>query len=286
MLAACLPVGCDPSDTGVLPADSWLADRTAAGWRTSEVAECPPYIAAALRKPDESIDGPGPYRIRLGIREGAGVRILKEWSREDGYYILAEPRFYTAMGNRCPVLGFRRCHGDNAWAGERLSLFELDGSRVTGILPRLRADWPVTEVRDVDGDGTTELLVLDDDYEFYAWCCHAASPGCFHVFRWDAGGREFMDRSADYPAFYESAIAGLRAQMTGAPEDNDEGGSFIGSAVEILLHYSCMGRAQEGWRGFEKDLAVLRESVSPSRLKEIAEVEADLKRRLKIDSAR
>ncbi len=287
VVSLCLSVGCGHPDTAVLPADSWLADRTAAGWEISEVVKCPPYIAAALCRADEPLEGPGPYRVRLGIRENGGVRLLKEWSQEDCYYILAEPQFCTNFGNGRPVFVFTRCHGGNGWTGERLALYEIDGRGLREVTPReMPSRWAATGVRDVNNDGTSELLVLNAEYEFYAGFCHASSPGCLRIFRWDSGSRQFTDQSADYRVFYESDIGQHRADMTGTLDGDNTGEFFLGRAISILLDYSCMGRTQEGWQEFEKDLALLKQHVSASRLKEIAEVEADLKKRLEVDAAR
>jgi hypothetical protein len=256
--------------------DVYIRCLEAGGWKLQEAVGHGQYRALLFHNGNGEFDEewPPPYRLVLSTRESGTELIVREWTSSGSYYHLGVPQFLPAATAGRPMLAFTQYCGGNGWGNENLRVLVLDEAprEVTPVLP---GGWHARRIEDIDEDGRPELLVLVGDYEFYMEHCHATSPACWRVFKWEAPDQAFIDASADCPEFYAKSIAEHRAAMAGAPDD-----PWSGAPVSLLLDHWCLGRTAEGWREFKAHMDGMKPRLPPKELALVEKMEADLAKRL------
>jgi hypothetical protein len=151
----------------------------------------------------------------------------------------------------------------NCWECSRLRLFDVSNHEAHDVPMNLPAtgllgnDYngdgtsavPV-ELRDLDGDGRMEIIVLDTSWELHGFC-HGCSPEGQFVLAWD--GTSYADASSSYQSFFDDQIAALESRLSAATHDSDR----VSLALSIALEYGHSGRADTAWFRFSQIMSTL-----------------------------
>lgn len=155
-----------------------------------------------------------------------------------------------------------------------------------GRLQRVGKPLPFAEAEDIDLDGRIEIVSHERPLgQFFSLNCESfftmateAQRSRIHAFK---GGR-LVTVSKDYPAYYRSHMATLKAEM----EANDylktrRYGEFLGSALSLFFDYEELGRKEEGWKVFRQTFQL--PGYTPESVKTCYnEINSTLRRKLQI----
>jgi len=155
-----------------------------------------------------------------------------------------------------------------------------------GKLQRVGKPLPFAETEDVDLDGRIEIVSHERPLgQFFSLNCESfftlaseAQRSRIHAFK----GGKLETVSRDYPAYYRSHMATLKAEM----EANEylktrRYGEFLGSALSLFFDYEELGRKQEGWTNFRQTFQL--PGYTPASVKTCYnEINSTLRRKLQI----
>jgi hypothetical protein len=100
------------------------------------------------------------------------------------------------------------------------------------------------DLRDLDGDGRTELVVGDDAFAYFGDLCYACSPSHLPMVLCRAA-RGFEDCTRRFPEFLRGALPRYTARLK--PPAGEEDRAFVkGAALGALAVWSLLGEEDEG----------------------------------------
>lgn len=150
-----------------------------------------------------------------------------------------------------PELILKTYLGGNGWTSVNQHILRVDddGSAID-LTGYINTDFvsSVKELKDLNGDGMPELLVMDARWEFFWSFGHTCSPQVERVYAWDQ--EEYVDRSRDYRERYLSEINGMKDSVKQAYGENVGMECYFGQAITMLLDYEIIGERDKGWKEF------------------------------------
>lgn len=206
------------------------------------------YLAVIFQYPEAAGDRAGMKSLKLYFqRAGSSVVSSSELFDEMsiGFGTYEEPDLAFADINKDGVLEFvvSAANGGNCWACSNVRIYALGGPA-----PRLLVAEPMT-LRDLNGDGTLELLVGDARWESYDDFSHASAPGGTMVYEWREG--KYLFAGADAKGFYDKEIDRYRgelaeaiAMINAADDASDE--RYLGLALSIYIVRCYTGEFEKG----------------------------------------
>ena len=149
---------------------------------------------------------------------------------------------------------------------------------------------PIQKIIDLNGDGTSELLVTDVRWESYDDLSHAASPGALMVYAWRNG--KYVYAARDFTAFYKAELERMHASIEEAKSqitaDDYSDESYVGLATGLAITCAHMGQLDQGLKEMETLLNKERHLQHVELLKHQNKISAqksdelkDLERKLK-----
>lgn len=186
-----------------LTVSAWSEHKTDAGR----------YLAVIYAYPESAGEKSGMKSLKLYFqRAGSSVVSSSDLYEEAilGFGTYEDTETVFADVNKDGILEFivSAANGGNCWACSNVRIYALGGPT-----PRLIVAEPMT-LKDLDGDGSLELLVGDTRWESYDDFSHAAAPGGTMVYQWRDGKYVFAGGAAK--AFYEKELERYRAELAEA----------------------------------------------------------------------
>lgn len=211
------------------------------------------YFAVIFQYPESAGEKAGMKSLKLYFQR-AGSSVVSSSDLFDemaiGFGTYEDPETVFADINKDGILEFvvSSANGGNCWACSSARIYALGGPT-----PRLMVAEPMT-IRDLDGDGSLELLVGDTRWEGYDDFSHASAPGGTMVYHWIDG--KYVFAGGEAKAFYEKEIERYRADLAeaitainAADEKSDE--RYLGLALSMFIARTYMEdyeRAEEELR--------------------------------------
>jgi hypothetical protein len=171
------------------------------------------YFAVIYQYPETAGEKAGTKSLKLYFqRAGSSVVSSSDLVEEAilglGTYEDTETVFADINKDGILELVVSAANGGNCWACSNVRIYALGGPT-----PRLMVAEPMV-LKDLDGDGSVELLVGDVRWESYDEFSHAAAPGGTMVYRWRDGKYVFAGTEAK--AFYEKELDRYRGELAEA----------------------------------------------------------------------
>ncbi len=134
-------------------------------------------------------------------------------------------------------------NGGNCWACSNVRIYALGGPT-----PRLMVAEPMT-LKDLDGDGSLELLIGDTRWESYDDFSHAAAPGGTMVYQWRNGTYSFA--GSEMKMFYEKELDRYRSELAEAissinAADSSSDERYLGLALSMYIVRCYTGEQERG----------------------------------------
>ena len=242
------------------------------------------HLAAIFKRArPEAADATQAYELRILESDGRSARTV--FRRAEFFFSFATPFAASAGKDSGTGLNLTDINGDgvkevivqsssggNCWSCNPTEIYSIRNQKV-----ELIAASPMQDVRDLDGDGSMELVVTDPRWELYGDLSHAASPFASVIFRWK--NNRYVYASSDFPGFYKEELNRLRASIEGAraeitsEEFSDE--SYVGLSISVALAHAHMGEVERGLKEMEALLNL--NAKSPAQRKRRAEIIKDFR---------
>lgn len=140
----------------------------------------------------------------------------------------------------------------NCWNCSGQSLFSIVNDTVKELLP----DLPRSEgnkyaniwLRDINLDGTSEVIVIDDYWENYDGFIHANAPQRELVLSWEEG--EYVDNGVAFSKYYLNKISENNKAIKGISNKDTTINSVIGLALENFWNYQQIGKNDVAYANF------------------------------------
>ncbi|MGB5036487.1 MAG: hypothetical protein WBQ66_07770 [Blastocatellia bacterium] len=171
------------------------------------------YLAVIYGYPETAGEKAGTKSLKLYFqRAGSSVVSSSDLIEEAilGFGTYEDAGTVFADINKDGILEFvvSAANGGNCWACSNVRIYALGGPT-----PRLMVAEPMV-LRDLDGDGSLELLVGDTRWESYDDFSHAAAPGGTMVYQWRDG--KYIFAGGEAKAFYEKELDRYRGELAEA----------------------------------------------------------------------
>lgn len=206
------------------------------------------YFAVIFEYPETAGDKSGMKSLKVYFQR-AGSSVVSSSDLFDeaniGFGTYEDPETVFADINKDGVLEFvvSAANGGNCWSCSTARIYALGGPT-----PRLIVAEPMT-LRDLDGDGSLELLVGDTRWEAYEDFSHAAAPGGTMVYRWQEG--KYVFASSEAKAFYDKELERYRGELAeaiavinAADAMSDE--RYLGLALSMYIARCYMDEREKG----------------------------------------
>ena len=141
-----------------------------------------------------------------------------------------------------------RSQGGNCWNCVSLLVFQVRDHKANKFLNKLPWSQAIHEIRDLNGDGIKELIVLDAEWE-EAGLCHACSPQIDIIYTWKQD--DYKEASIGFPYYYDNKIREAEKEIQAEIRERDALDSYIGSSMAIFFDYIQKGQKEKGWKIFK-----------------------------------
>jgi hypothetical protein len=162
-------------------------------------------------------------------------------------------------GDGSPEIVVSLASGGNCFACVWLEIYTVADGSVRNIIDDATGIVGAPHgLEDIDRDGSLELLVGDDTFEFAFGLCHACSPALTRLYEFGDG--EVTEVSAKHPAYYDSQIAEIESNLAKWPDigyapdawrPEFADSSRITMAIQLFLRYEARGDPEKGWREYK-----------------------------------
>lgn len=161
--------------------------------------------------------------------------------------------------------------GGNGWAGSKEYIFQITNNGGYKLLSPTfvnENNKSIQEVKDLDGDGVDEIVVIDSGWEITSCTDHASAPYNQYVYSWD-DKKGYVENSAKYPKFYQDTLEFYNniKDINGNESKICSGDMYycFGPALSQYFAYKNMGKEAEGWNRFLQLTHAVNNSMWPSK---------------------
>jgi len=152
---------------------------------------------------------------------------------------------YSVLKTQTPILSVRYDPGGAAWNSHRHRIVSLSKEHSLEILG------DVSFVQDGDGDGSDDLLTAEDIWEEGLGIFgHAGSPMTW-IF-WKVDGSTLVQDPESHRTYYENEIKRIAGEIEKSPTMSKV--EYLSLILSKFLNYRVMGRTEEGWQEFNRDI--------------------------------
>jgi hypothetical protein len=141
-----------------------------------------------------------------------------------------------------------RSLGGNCWTCASLLVFQVKDHKARQFLGKLPWSQAITEIRDLNGDGIKELIVLDAEWEDESGLCHACSPQIDIIYAWKKD--DYREASIEFPSYYDDRIREAESEIQKRIRERDGLDYYIGSSMATFFDYIQKGQKAKGWEIF------------------------------------
>jgi len=241
-----------------------------------------PLVTASLIS-GRNGEGPGPSQDILAIYRRAVTGPVIALERGDlGVANLRQPSDLNGDGDPNLVVDVYKYFFDFPGYSPSMLIYELTSKGVTAVVFRppeqgilfsddgyateqLSQDvasslvlrgFQIDEIRDLDGDGTQEITLLDNSWQQYRPLTGSTWPQGHVVLSWDDDARAFVDQSPKFGVYFDNLIRVLEQRWNSAPPGPCGDVMRIDDAISLVLEYGRSGRGSRGWNLFDAPVPI------------------------------
>lgn len=141
-----------------------------------------------------------------------------------------------------------RSQGGNCWTCASLLVFQVKDHKAKQFLGKLPWSQAIYEIRDLNGDGIKELIVIDAEWEDESGLCHACSPKIDVIYAWKKD--DYKESSIEFPSYYDDRIREAEIEIQKRIRERDFLDHYIGSSMAVFFDYLQKGQKEKGWEIF------------------------------------
>jgi hypothetical protein len=141
-----------------------------------------------------------------------------------------------------------RSQGGNCWICASLLVFQVKDHKARQFLSNLPWAQAIYEIRDLNGDGIKELIVIDSEWEDKSGLCHTCSPKIDIIYTWKKD--DYKEASIEFPFYYDNKIKELETEIQKRIRERDFLDHYIGSSMAVFFDYLQKGQKEKGWEVF------------------------------------
>jgi hypothetical protein len=270
-----LPLSASPSQTSGTPHvgaafQTEVSQLAAGGLRLKEAVEASldgsaQHLAAIFQRDKAKVPNEA-FEFRIIESDRRTSRTI--FRRADFFFsfdLAGEPNKLNATdinGDGLKEIIVQSSSGGNCWSCNPTEIYQIRNHKV-----ELIGAGPIQKIIDLNGDGTSELLVTDARWESYDDLSHAASPGALMVYAWRNG--KYVYAARDFTAFYKGELERMHASIEEAKSqitaDDYSDESYVGLAIGLAITCAHMGQLEEGLKEMEALLSSNAKSAAQSK---------------------